>query len=118
MVNPMPPALFLPSLQYGMSLVNPPPHGDYSQAPLPDWSESNGLLNHLAYLSGSDRPRKFLGIGASKTDVEELKNYGIDFIGIFKTHLFYPEHGEKMDKWLPAYASPVYIDEDFSLWKL
>jgi len=114
----MPPDMFLPALQYDIQLANPPPHGDYSDTPLPDWSETNGLLNHLAYISASNRPRRFLGIGASPKDIAELKKHSIEFIGIFKYHLSHSTHGAAMDKWLKSYASPIYIDENFSLWKL
>ncbi len=80
---PLPIPMLEVAVQHHLSLVNEPPYPTIP-GPNPHWSETNPLLNRLAWLSGSTRPHRFLALGKSDEAVHDLLEQGVRYVILFR----------------------------------
>jgi hypothetical protein len=91
-------SVYLPLVRAGIALVNPPPPGIQDtpsaqrQSDLPSitrWVDENPLLNHLAWVSGSDGPSRFLSYDPDQASLytQNLLETGLDYIIMFRSHM-------------------------------
>lgn len=116
-VEPLPASAYLPCLQAGLRLVNAPPDGAPAATQIPSWWETNGLLNRLAWVSGSVRPPQAIGAPWA-ADLAELKAAGVDTIVVFEELLPAAGLADDVAAVLTEHASLLRREGGVSVWRL
>ncbi|MDG1480091.1 MAG: hypothetical protein P8R54_10905 [Myxococcota bacterium] len=118
MTEPSPPELYLPALQHHLDVVNDAPHGLSSSRRTAYWVETNSFLNALAWASGSDRPRRFMGGTPDAGAIPALASAGLRYIVLFTQQMAGPELAEEAATFLDAHLRRVGADEQVIVWEL
>jgi hypothetical protein len=115
---PLPTRATVGALQAGLRLVNSPPHGTIAggeqQAA---WTESNALLNRVAWLSGSTRPRRPLG-EPGPDDLHEVEQAGLRYVVLYRDLLRAPELLPPLDAFMDARFSRIAEGDGVTVWTL
>jgi len=108
--------LVMATQRNGIRLVNDPSFGMGAGSDLPMWVEDNGVLNHLAMLTGSERPRRRLSIANTELEWSELHKYGVRYIIMFKDYLPGPELIDDAVAYLDAHRPRLAEDAQVIVW--
>lgn len=118
MTEPSPPEVYLPALQHHLPIVNDAPHGLSNNRRTAYWAESNSFLNALAWASGSDRPRRFMGGTPDAAAIPALSSSGLRYIVLFTEQMAGPELAEEAAAFLDTHLRRVGEDEQVIVWEL
>ena len=116
--TPLPTRAYIGPMQAGMSLVNGPPHGTVAggggqQA----WAERNALLNRIAWLAGSNRPRVPLG-EPGPADRLEASGAGLRYVILYRDLLRAPELLRPLDAWMDENLVRIADQGGVTVWEL
>jgi hypothetical protein len=116
--TPLPTRAYLGPMQSGMALVNGPPHGTTAGGSgLPAWAESNALLNRMAWLAGSTRPRRPLG-EPGLADRVEADLAGLRYIVLYRDLLRAPELLPPLDAWMDENLVRIADQDGVTVWEI
>ncbi len=118
MTEPAPPDVYIPALQHHLRAVNDAPHGLAHDRRTAYWTETNGFLNALAWASGSDRPRRFMGGTPDAPSLAVLSASGLRYIILFTDQMAGPELAAETADFLDAHLRRVGQDERVIIWEL
>lgn len=113
--EPLPAEAYLPCLQAGLSLVNAPPDGASAGGGVPSWWETNGLLNQLAWVSGSTRPPRPTGAPWA-ADLAELKAAGVGLVVVFEDLLPAPGLADDTASVLSNHGTLLRREDGVAVW--
>lgn len=106
------------ALQVGLSLVNSPPFGLPRKLHLPFWMETNGILNDLAWASGSDRPNRRIHGGDKQRDLQDLHDQGLRYVVLYRDLLPGPELVAPTEAVLDRWFERKGDDGQVAVWAL
>lgn len=115
--EPLPADAYLPCLQAGLHLVNAAPDGAPAGGGVPSWWETNGLLNRLAWVSGSTRPPRPTGEPWA-ADRAELQAAGVRTVVVFEDLLPAPGLAEDTSATLAEHATLLRRESGVAVWTL
>ena len=114
--TPLPTEAYIGAMQAGLRVVNSPPHGTTAgQGTLQAWVEANAMLNRIAWLAGSTRPRRPLG-EPSLDDELEVSLGGLRYVVLYRDLLRAPELLPPLDAWMDEHLDRVAESEDVTVW--
>ncbi len=119
LMNETSPGLYLPLSRAGIKLVNPSPVGVMSP-PRRNWIDENPLLNHIAWVSGSDGPSMFLSYDPAQAAqyAQNLIDTGLDFFIMFRPHMPSRELAAETEHALDELFPRVKDDGRVAIWAI
>ena len=118
MTEPAPPEVYIPALQNHIRAVNDAPHGLSTTRSTAYWAETNGFLNALAWVSGSTRPRRFMGGTPAPSTIAALHHGGLRYIALLPEQMAGPELAEETTAFLDGHLPRISEDERMIVWEV
>lgn len=114
--SPTGPRISIDALRYDLSLVNPLSIGERTRQVQPDWIETNGILNHLAWTSGTVLQGCLLGLGDPSGDLADLRRSGLRAILLYRSLLPEPWMIRETEELLDGLFLRIGDDGDVVAW--
>lgn len=114
--NPPHPRISVDGMRHGLSLVNPLSFGQLRRLKYPYWVETNGILNQLAWKSGSDTQKSLLGLGDPSVDIDNLRQEHLRYIVLYRTLLPEPGLVQETESLLDGLFVKAADDGDVAVW--